>query len=592
MKKVFLLFSGLFLGYNAIAQFPVSTTPENKNALLEEFTGIYCTYCPDGHVRANSLSNTHGNNFWVINIHAGSFAAPSAGDPDFRTTFGTAIANQSGLTGYPAGTVNRRVYTGLGQAAGVTAMGRGNWSNATTQALGQASPVNIALDAEVDEQTRVLKVIVEYYYTANSTVATNKLNVALLQNNVEGPQTGASTYNPGNIQANGKYLHQHMLRHLLTGQWGTNINSTTAGSTDRDTFTYTIPASLNSIAYDLANLEIVAFIAEGQQEVLNSYGADVRVVNQQYALDAAVLDMEQLSTYCPGPASESVSFRMRNNGASTITSAAIEYSVNGGAPSTYNWTGSLAYGQVTTVNLPTVNFTVQPTNSINVNVVSVNGGTPDNLATNNTASTNFNEAASTTSPSVTLRIVLDGYGSEISWTLKNSANVTVAQGGPYTDGGSNAAFPVPDVNLTLANDCYTFQMNDSYGDGICCAYGSGNFQVLGGGVQIPGTTGSTFSSSIVRKFTVNSATAVTEIAENGYKLYPNPATTEFNVEFASTVNEGSIRIMDIQGREIMQKNINNVDFQSMNIAQLENGFYMVVINADGKTKTEKLTVIR
>jgi hypothetical protein len=30
----------------------------------------------------------------------------------------------------------------------------------------------------------------------------------------------------------------------------------------------------------------------------------------------------------------------------------------------------------------------------------------------------------------------------------------------------------------------------------------------------------------------------------------------------------------------------------MNIAQLENGFYMVVINADGKTKTEKLTVIR
>jgi hypothetical protein len=135
-------------------------------------------------------------------------------------------------------------------------------------------------------------------------------------------------------------------------------------------------------------------------------------------------------------------------------------------------------------------------------------------------------------------------------------------------------------------------MNDSYGDGICCAYGNGNYQILGGGVQIPGTTGSSFSSVDVRKFTVNSATAVNEVENNNFKLYPNPATTEFNVEFASTVNEGSIRIMDIQGREIMQKNINNVDFQSMNIAQLENGFYMVVINADGKTKTEKLTVIR
>jgi hypothetical protein len=591
MKKVFLLFSGLFLGYNAFAQFPVSTTPENKNALLEEFTGIYCTFCPDGHVRANNLSNTHGNNFWVMNIHVGNFAAPSAGDPDFRTPFGTAIANQSGLTGYPAGTINRRLFSGLSQGSG-TAMSRTNWSNATNQALGQASPVNIAVDAEVDEQTRVLKVVVEYHYTANATNPTNKLNIALLQNNVEGPQTGASTYNPGNIQANGKYLHQHMLRHLLTGQWGADITNTTTGSTDRDTFTYTIPASLNSIAYDLANLEVIAFIAEGQQEVLNSFGADVRVVNQQYALDAGIVDIEQLATFCPGPASEAVSFRMRNNGATTITSAAIEYSVNGGAPSTYNWTGSLAYGQVTTVNLPTVNFTVQPTNSINVNVVSVNGGTTDNLTTNNTTATNFNEAATTTSSNVTLRIILDGYGSEVSWTLKNSANVTVAQGGPYTDGGSNNTFPVPDVNLTLANDCYTFQMNDSYGDGICCAYGNGNFQVLGGGVQIPGTTGSTFSSSIVRKFTVNSATSVTETADNNYRLYPNPASTEFNIEFASTVNEGSIRIMDIQGREIMQKNINNVDFQSMNIAQLENGFYMVVINADGKTKTEKLTVIR
>ena len=33
----------------------VSTTPENKNAILEEFTGIYCVFCPDGHLIANNL---------------------------------------------------------------------------------------------------------------------------------------------------------------------------------------------------------------------------------------------------------------------------------------------------------------------------------------------------------------------------------------------------------------------------------------------------------------------------------------------------------------------------------------------------------
>ena len=33
-----------------IGQTFVSTTPENKNVVLEEFTGIYCGFCPDGHV--------------------------------------------------------------------------------------------------------------------------------------------------------------------------------------------------------------------------------------------------------------------------------------------------------------------------------------------------------------------------------------------------------------------------------------------------------------------------------------------------------------------------------------------------------------
>ena len=41
---IFLLASNLFL-----AQTIVSTSPENKKIILEEYTGIHCTYCPDGH---------------------------------------------------------------------------------------------------------------------------------------------------------------------------------------------------------------------------------------------------------------------------------------------------------------------------------------------------------------------------------------------------------------------------------------------------------------------------------------------------------------------------------------------------------------
>ena len=48
MKKI--LLSVFVLGaLLSSAQTNVSTTPENKNVVLEEFTGISCPYCPDGH---------------------------------------------------------------------------------------------------------------------------------------------------------------------------------------------------------------------------------------------------------------------------------------------------------------------------------------------------------------------------------------------------------------------------------------------------------------------------------------------------------------------------------------------------------------
>ena len=82
----------------------VSTTPENKNVILEEFTGIYCTYCPDGHLIAQNLHNANPNDVFLINIHTGGYSNPNGlNDPDFNCLYGAAIAANSGLAGYPAG---------------------------------------------------------------------------------------------------------------------------------------------------------------------------------------------------------------------------------------------------------------------------------------------------------------------------------------------------------------------------------------------------------------------------------------------------------------------------------------------------------
>ena len=237
--KRFLLLLIVFKSFGTLAQTIVSTSAQNKKVILEEFTGVNCVYCPQGHAIANTIKNANPSNVFLINIHVGGYSTPTAGQPDFRTTFGTAINNQAGVAGYPAATVNRTQFSGLAQNGGTgTAMNRNNWTTAVNQTLAQSSYVNVATTASINVNTRLLTVFVEAYYTGNSPVTSNRLNVALLQNNTLGPQTG------GNLGSN--YNHQHRLIHMLTGQWGETYTTTTAGTLITRTYTYTLPASYNA----------------------------------------------------------------------------------------------------------------------------------------------------------------------------------------------------------------------------------------------------------------------------------------------------------------------------------------------------------
>ena len=89
MKKILLsvFVLGLFL---SSAQTNVSTTPENKNVVLEEFTGISCPYCPDGHAIAEGIKNNNPGDVMLINIHTGGYATPQEAGTDFRTNYGAA----------------------------------------------------------------------------------------------------------------------------------------------------------------------------------------------------------------------------------------------------------------------------------------------------------------------------------------------------------------------------------------------------------------------------------------------------------------------------------------------------------------------
>ena len=113
---------------------------------------------------------------------------------------------------------------------------------------------------------------------------------------------------------------------------------------------------------------------------------------------------------------------------------------------------------------------------------------------------------------LTVRIVLDNYGSETTWTIKNSNGTTVASGGPYSNNTNGTVITVTEC---LADGCYDFQINDSYGDGICCSYGNGSYLLT----DQNGNTlasGGNFSNSETKNFCLGgSAPTCTDGVQNG-----------------------------------------------------------------------------
>lgn len=80
---------------------------------------------------------------------------------------------------------------------------------------------------------------------------------------------------------------------------------------------------------------------------------------------------------------------------------------------------------------------------------------------------------SCTDNQVIVNITTDNYGSETSWSITDNGGSTVASGSGYSN---NTTYNIEEC---LPDGCYTFTISDSYGDGICCQYGSGSYSVAG-----------------------------------------------------------------------------------------------------------------
>ncbi len=184
---------------------------------------------------------------------------------------------------------------------------------------------------------------------------------------------------------------------------------------------------------------------------------------------------------------------LRNYGSNTLSSVTINYSLDGGSNNTYSWSGSLAQNATTNVNLPSVSF------GSGNHTFAASTSNPNGQADENTNNDGSNSSFSSGSNNVTLSITFDNYPEETSWDIKDGGGATVASGGTYGSQADGSTLVIP---LCLADGCFDFTIYDAYGDGICCAYGSGSYTLTEDASSTVLASGGSFTSSETTNFCV------------------------------------------------------------------------------------------
>jgi len=260
-----------------------------------------------------------------------------------------------------------------------------------------------------------------------------------------------------------------------------------------------------------------------------------------------------------------------NTGNNPITSITISYDVDGNSPTDYNWNGNLANtGDSEVINLPTTSSS-SGSHTFNVNITSPNGGTDMNVA-NDIDSENFDFGTSFMgSTSIELELVTDDYGDETTWEFANSIGTVLYGSGTLSSNTTyNESFAIED------NECYTFTIYDSYGDGICCDWGTGSYELSDNLGTIILTGGEFGEEEMTTISTASLSTSEFELSTT-ISIYPNPTSHVLNIKSANTNLPDTYAIYNMLGQEIMSSKITNESDLSINTSSLTNGMYFIKI---------------
>ncbi len=280
-----------------------------KRVLVEEFTGAWCGWCPDGGLQMATIEAQMPEAV-LMAIHAG-------GTDSMIVDEGAALSSFF-RPSYPQAMIDRTMFPG--QTTVPINRSNSAWLNRALQQAQLETPVDIVVTPSYDNTTRLLTAKVRVNFIDYLPPDPYRLNVVVVEDRVTGAGRGydQSNYYSGNASyPNHPYygesnpilgfVHRHVPRAFLTGTWGEDLpTSVPAGDYHERLFSFTLPEHVKT-----GDVEIVAFVTRHgvdlpQRSVVNAGHAPLMPADVETIIPARL----NIGAPYPNPAASSAVLRV------------------------------------------------------------------------------------------------------------------------------------------------------------------------------------------------------------------------------------------------------------------------------------------
>lgn len=198
--------------YEAVAKPELPGVP--RTLLIQEFTGHNCRNCPAGAAAISAISAAYPGRVITVGMHpeGGGPNTMPFGTQDFRCDEAQVMYLHYMPSGFPCA-----VFGGT-----VTSAQYADWMSVAIPFMSLEAPLTLEGKAEYNAENRILNV--DYHVDMLQNVNAQLSVMAwVVENDIVGIQNDKGNYVLD-------YVHNHVLRASMNGDWGTTLGTTTNGS--------------------------------------------------------------------------------------------------------------------------------------------------------------------------------------------------------------------------------------------------------------------------------------------------------------------------------------------------------------------------